>query len=438
MRRKGSCWREEPEARRGSRSGKAGWSVVALTTCSVVAPWADRRWCVRSRGGKGKYVVLDVLNDDCAPGPSQSARLFHGKERRPGRDPRAPMTSRRGVFAASSAFQPASSRACRTRSARTTISSRMYGGEKCPKSLSLGCEDYGTGDGVRLCRIGCSHGREGAYRVAALEEDDREDAVDNLGCRRLPDVKVEPSSRDRVCLHAERGQRLPSLCERRREREGEGRTRLDVAKEEQLAPALLLAHKERRRVVALSLGTPCALPRSRRGMRRRELLALVEAGGVGAVREGEGVERERGREWELGAHLCRDTARAGGEAVSKHPEVDEQRETAVQARRPPPARAPRQRAPNRNSLFVVVRPAERHRVIPPAQHGPHAAVHEALNVCDRALDAIDGFRGRTACGRRDDEAGDVVEVGVGDGEAAARGCVRRRVSRKSYARLVSE
>mgnify|MGYP007100402521 CR=1 FL=1 len=72
-----------------------------------------------------------------------------------------------------------------------------------------------------------------------------------------------------------------------------------------------------------------------------------------------------------------------------------------------------------DALLVVVRAPDRHRVVPPAEHRPHAAVHEPLDVGDGALDAVHGSGRRTTGRRRDDEPGDVVEVGVRDGEAAA-------------------
>jgi len=51
------------------------------------------------------------------------------------------------------------------------------------------------------------------------------------------------------------------------------------------------------------------------GLRLEQLLALavlVKGGRVGAVREGEGVERERGGEGQLRARLGRDAAREEG------------------------------------------------------------------------------------------------------------------------------
>lgn len=72
-----------------------------------------------------------------------------------------------------------------------------------------------------------------------------------------------------------------------------------------------------------------------------------------------------------------------------------------------------------NALSIQVSSAGVYAVfLPSSQFRPHAAVEHAVNVVDRAGEAVERPREERRA-RGDDEALDVVEVGVGDGEASA-------------------
>lgn len=60
-------------------------------------------------------------------------------------------------------------------------------------------------------------------------------------------------------------------------------------------------------------------------------------------------------------------------------------------------------------------------ILPPSKDRPHASVHRPFDIRNRVLDPVDGFHLRATERGGDDEAGDVVQMTVGDEEAAVGG-----------------
>lgn len=87
----------------------------------------------------------------------------------------------------------------------------------------------------------------------------------------------------------------------------------------------------------------------------------------------------------------------------------------------------------KNALLVMIRSPESHAVVPPSEHGPNSAIHQPLNILYRPLDTPYRLRRRSTCGGGDDEPGDVVEVGMCDGETAVE---KQRISCAILARCL--
>ena len=57
-------------------------------------------------------------------------------------------------------------------------------------------------------------------------------------------------------------------------------------------------------------------------------------------------------------------------------------------------------------------------ILPPSKNGPHSTIHRPFEIRNRVLDPVNGFHLWATERGGDDEAGDVVQVTVGDEEAA--------------------